>query len=68
MHQNGAFAVSSAVKPCTEGVDVSSVHLTQEQFMQNGEEQFMQDGDAATNPLITFIDVEGSVRSHHCST
>jgi hypothetical protein len=50
------FVVSSANQPCTQGVDVSSTFLTQAQFLDGN-----ITATATDKPLLTFIDVEGSV-------
>jgi metallophosphoesterase superfamily enzyme len=56
MQRDNEFVVSPAIDPCTQGVDVSSSFLTQAQFLDSS-----LTATATDKPLLTFIDVEGSV-------
>jgi metallophosphoesterase superfamily enzyme len=56
MQRDNEFVVSPAIDPCTQGVDVSSTFLTQAQFLEGS-----STATATDKPLLTFIDLEGSV-------
>jgi hypothetical protein len=59
MQRDNEFVVSPAIDPCTQGVDVSFSFLTQAQFLEGS-----LIATATDQPMLTFIDVEGSVSTH----